>query len=224
MKKIKFVILVIFLTLFFGCERFTFDPNIDLSEEIQKMVPKRILEDLRSKGMTINEGRFPPDIEGSYYVTPYELLSPYGPEDSWEKGRVISSYHYRFSDQSEDNQRVLVDYYSEGNNRGSGEGAVIAGNGNKFTIFSEVSGKSNGVKYVELKIISGEITASKEIKDFQCSLYMKKKNESDGPKRKLIPKNTGRTWIDGDRISPRTSKFSGTVNPSLESDNMESDF
>ncbi|MCD8540854.1 MAG: hypothetical protein LRY55_14605 [Leadbetterella sp.] len=103
MKKIVAVILFVSC---FGCERKIdiVDPSIGFSEEIQEILPDAILRDMRNKGMLVHEGVVPPDIEGIYYIDPYELLSPYGPED-FEKGYIIPGYYYKFSSQSTDKKR-----------------------------------------------------------------------------------------------------------------------
>jgi len=205
MKKIILCLVAIIAIELSSCKKKD-DPTVGFSEEIQKIVPDEILKDVRAKGMVINEGKVPPNIEGNYIVEPVELLSPFGQDDPWRKGKIIDDYYYKFSRQSSDKKTVFIDYNNGGTDRGSGLGSFVSGNGNKFTIFSEVVGTGSGVDYVMLQMFSGELTADKEIKNFQLSIYMKEKDESSGL-GVLIPLNTGRIWFDNNKISKRTSTY-----------------
>ncbi len=189
-----------------SCKNREEDPTTGFSSEIQKIVPQNVLNDLRSKGMTINEGKIPPSVEGIYRLAPNELLSPYGEEDAYDKGDVITAYRYQFLDQSDDNQSVKINYKSEnGSDKATGLGSLVAGHGNKFTIFAEVKGRASSVDYTSLIIISGEITST-GITDFQQSLYLTQKSENP-EKGVLIPLNSGRVWIDQDKIAEKLNNY-----------------
>jgi hypothetical protein len=185
------------------------DPEVGLSEEIQKIVPTSILDDLRAKGMAVNEGRTPPKLNGVYFVNPLELLSPYSTSDPFNKGKIIAGYKYTFSKQSSDGKTVTMDY-SQQTDRGEGIGSFVSGSGNKFTIFAEMKGVSSGVNYITLKVISGELTNTGEIKNFQLSLYLTSKSENEGRNSILMPVKTGRIWFDNDFM---TEKLSGARLP-----------
>lgn len=219
MKKIIFSIVALVILGLNSCKKDA--PNTGLSEEIIKIVPQAILDDMKAKGMTINEGQVPPSMEGIFTVAPMELLSSYGPNDSWKKGKIIDGYTYKFSNQSSKKKTVILEYKSNGgSDRGDGIGSFVAGNGNRFTIFAEVKGQSSGVDYVMLRIISGEVS-NKGIKNFQMSLYMKEKSEGTGLGA-LIPVNTGRIWFDNDLMSERGNSFRigvDTKNKADKSDN-----
>jgi hypothetical protein len=116
-----------------SCKSREEDPTVGFSEEIQKFVPQSIVNDLRSKGMTINEGKVPPNVEGAFRVAPMELISPYSSQDNYVKGKIISPYRYQFSGQGTDNKTVKIDYKSEsGTDKAVGIGSYVAGNANKF--------------------------------------------------------------------------------------------
>jgi hypothetical protein len=221
MKNLIFSLVALVALMVSSCKSNDPDPNTGLSAEIQKIVPQNILDDVKAKGMAINEGRVPPKLEGIYRINPLELLSPFSEKDPWKKGTTIGAYQYKFSGQSTDNKTVLMDY-TNGSDKGSGLGSFVAGNGKKFTIFAEVKGVAVGVNYTMLKIISGEMTDSGEIKDYQESLYLKDKDESDKTTGYLIPINTGRIWFDNDRLSERISIYSGRVAQTTESAKIRS--
>ncbi|AXE18176.1 hypothetical protein DR864_10700 [Runella rosea] len=200
------VILLATVMVFNSCKNREEDPTVGFSKEIQKIVPQSIVNDLRAKGMTINEGKVPPTLEGAFRANPYELLSPTGPEDVWAKGKIITAYRYLFSQQTADGKEVKIDYKSEnGVDVGSGLGAFISGYGNKFTVFAEVKGRHENVDYTNLIVISGEVTP-KGIADLQHSLYLTQKSEGPG-RGVLIPVNTGRIWIDKDKLAEKISNY-----------------
>ncbi|MPR35669.1 hypothetical protein [Salmonirosea aquatica] len=207
MKKnlITFAVFAFSVLLMSGCKKKNLD--VGFAPEIQKIVPQNVVDDLRARGMTINEGQKPPTIEGVYLASPYELLSPYAPEDSYEKGKIITGYLYRFTGQSDDKKKVQVNYKRDGDvDAGGGLGSFVSGNGNKFTVFAEVQGTVSGVNYTSLDVFSGEITPN-GIADFQHTFYIVEKSESDGPNAELIPVNSGRVWFDNDRIAEKVSKY-----------------
>jgi hypothetical protein len=214
MKKINLFLITIIVCIYSSCKKD--NPNVGLSPKIQKIVPQVILDEIKSKGMKINEGSVPPLIEGIYFVSPFELISPYGVRDRSKKGDIFDNYIYRFSGQSSDKQTVIVDYKNPSSSDiASGLGSFVAGNGNYFTIFAEVKGTVSFVDYTSLIIISGEI-AEKGIKNLQQSLYITQKNEAP-EEGILIPLNTGRILFDNDFISEKRSSYRLGVEESSKS-------
>ncbi len=169
-----------------GCKKNKVDPTTEgFSVEIQKIVPQSLVDDLRVKGMTINEGQQPPSVEGIYRADPFELLSPYAPEDSYEKGRIISPQLYKFTGQSADKSKVQIEYKSEGGtDSGAGVGSFVAGTGNKFTIFAQVEGRANSVDYTRLVVISGEINCQRN-RQFSVYPLHYQKERSRGIRREI---------------------------------------
>lgn len=178
------------------------DPTKGFSAEIQRIVPQSIVDDLRSRGMVINEGTVPPQIDGSFRASPFELLSPYGVKDSYEKGKIIGDYVYKFYGQNAKNE-ISYDFTNDGSDTGTGKGAFVAGNGTSFTIFSEDSGVSRQIPYKTVAIVSGELTAT-GIRNFQYAFVMKEKTGDDDDET-LIPVKAGRIWLDGNQLASRTS-------------------
>ncbi|QHV93950.1 hypothetical protein [Spirosoma endbachense] len=181
------------------------DPTKGFTTQIQNIVPTTIIDDLRTRGMTINEGKVPPALAGTIIVaSPWELLSPYGTEDSWQKGKVIADYKYKFYEQTTDG-KIKYDYKNDGSDTGSGKGAFISGNGNSFTIFSEDIGVSKTINYKTITVMSGEITDA-GIKNFQYAFVLKEKTNDDNNSA-LIPVGKGRIWIDSDKLATKTTSF-----------------
>jgi hypothetical protein len=198
--------LVLLLT---SCSKKEIDPGSGLSEDIQRIVPQKIIDDLRKRGMTINEGQKPPKLDGIIYADPYRLVSPYGPNDAWREGKVINSYYYKFYGQTTDN-KITYDY-TNGSDKGKGNGAFVAGTGNVFTIFSQDVGVSKGINYKTVTIISGEVT-DKGVQSFQYAFVMTDKTGEDpNTEDKLIAVGNGRIWDDGDQLAEWTSTFPQSV-------------
>lgn len=174
-----------------------------LSAKIQRIVPASILDDLKAKGLVVNEGNQPPNIEGIYLASPYRLLSPFGPDDSWQKGRVVADYKYRFYDQRGDD--VKLDYKSgAGSDQASGVASFLAGSGDTFSLFGEQTGGSNGISYKEVSVVSGEITPT-GIKNFQYAFVLTEKGPD--PSDKLIAVGKSRIFEDGDALAAKTSAY-----------------
>ncbi|MBC3786261.1 hypothetical protein [Spirosoma utsteinense] len=194
-----------FLTLFLiGCQEKEVapDPSTGLSDKIQRIVPRAILDDLKAKGLVINEGTQPPQLAGIFIASPYTLLSPYGTEDSWTKGKVISDYKFKFYDQSGDEVKLDVKQSSE---TATGLGSYVSGFGNKFTIFAETKGVQSGIQNTQLSVISGELS-NDGIINFQYAFTFTAKT-GDASNSVLIPVGKARIWEDGDKLASETSSF-----------------
>jgi hypothetical protein len=168
----------------------TVDPNVGFSTAVQKVAPQATIDALRKQGMTINEGTVPPDVTGIFLESPTILMATYV-GDTRSVGYKSTDYTYKFYEPSTDNTTIKVSYKTNVGDNATGLGSVVSGNGNKFTIFSELTNTS-GVVYIN--IISGEITSA-GIKDWQDS-YVRKTE---------LEKNT--IWKDGDGFSEKKTTF-----------------
>lgn len=182
-----------------GCKTY------DLSANILSIVSQNMIDDLRLRGMNINEGNTPPAISGFFESKPHILLSPYGPGDGYAVGYEFNSYRYRFYDQNMNAQTISFDKKSSvGANTETGVGTFLAGNGNKFTLFAQTTGISDGITYKSLTVISGEITST-GIKDFQESFVFTEKGPD--PTNKLIDVGQGRIIRDGNSLASKVSSL-----------------
>jgi hypothetical protein len=185
-----------------NCQKTTVVPGSDLSGDIQKIVPQSVIDDLRKRGMTVNEGQTPPTLNGTIYVDPYRLVSPYGPDDAWSIGKIITSYYYKFYGQTADN-KIKYDF-TNGSDKGTGNGAFVSGKDNLFTIFSQDNGTLKGVNYKSVAILSGELT-DKGIKNCQYAFVITEK--SADPDGIMIDVGQGRIWEDGDKLATFSTTF-----------------
>lgn len=205
MKKLHYAVIAALLSLTSSCKKDE-DANKGFSENIQNLVSKEMIDELRSRGLNLNEGTNPPVIEGVYLSSPHELVSPYGEEDAYEAGYEFDDLKIRFSNQDQQNLSVKVDL--KGSTNGSGQGAFLAGSGNKFTLFSEIvshseDGDEDPYTATQIRIFSGELT-DKGIKNLQTALIMKAKTD---PNDVLIPVGSGRIIKDGNGLAEKTNGF-----------------
>ena len=201
----------LFLLTMAACRR---EVNIDLdkgfSSQIQQIVPQSVIDSLRKKGMVINEGLVPPQLSGIYLASPFRLLSPYGPNDNYSVGRIINDYYYKFYNQTTASA-ITYDFTNNGSDKGSGQGAFIAGNGTSFTIFSQDIGVGQKIPYKTLAVMSGEIS-DQGIKKFQYAFVMKEKTGDDN-NSVLIPVGAARIWVDGDGLAVKGTYFPQSFQP-----------
>ncbi len=205
MKKLHYAVIAALLGLTLSCKKEE-EVGKGFSENIQNLVSKEMIDELRSRGLNLNEGTTPPVIEGIYLSSPHELVSPYGEEDSYEAGYEFEDLKIRFSNQDQQNLSVKVDL--KGSTNGTGQGAFLAGSGNKFTLFSEIvshseDGDEDPYTATQIRIFSGELT-DKGIKNLQTALIMKAKTD---PNDVLIPVGSGRIIKDGDGLAAKTNSF-----------------
>ena len=194
--------MVALLTGLNACKKKDVTPG--LSAKIQQIVPKATLDDMKSKGLIINEGNTPPNIEGIFQTNPHTLLAQYGPEDNFSVGRQIPDYRYRLTQQKGDDV-LLEEKQVNGNSNATGTTSFLAGSGNKFTLFGELTGTTSGIPNTTLTVISGEITST-GIKDFQYAFVLTKKT-GDASNATLIPINKSRVWVDGNALASKISVF-----------------
>ncbi|MBO0931006.1 hypothetical protein [Fibrella aquatilis] len=178
------------------------DPTKGFSAKIQSIISQSDIDALRAKGMVINEGSQPPNIEGIFASSPHRLVSPYGPKDTYAVGHDFSDLIMRFSGQNSTDQTALVEIKNAGST-GSGQGGFLAGNGQKFTFFAEVDLVSGAATAKQIRIFTGEITAT-GIKDFYTTLLVKSKVD---PNDELIPVGSARILKDGDGLASKRSSF-----------------
>jgi len=191
----KFSLLLVFGLTLSGCsKKETIDDG--LTQDIHNIIPDDILAKIYDLGIEINGGNNPPNIEGIYLVSP-NILVMSNFDDSFQPGYRFADYQYTFSDQNNSKQTVVCNY-NGGNGSdldvGSGLGAFITGEGNKFSVFIEVRGTLNGAPYKSVDIYSGEIETG-GIRNWQKVLIM----TQEAPN--TIKTGQGRLTIDQDRFS-----------------------
>lgn len=210
MKKLHLLILVLALgMLFVGCEKEEDDNGSDkveangLSPEINDFLSEGIIEDMESLGMIINTGGNPPDIQDIFNASPFVLDSSNIASDY--PGMQFSDFRFKFYDQNNDDLTVKLDYIN-GPENGSGLGSFIVGEGNKFTVVSEVTVVVYSDTASVAMVLSGEL-ASDGINDFVYANFMIENNGGSY----FIENGEGRVIYDEDGFSEKVESLEGTT-------------
>ena len=168
----------------------------DLTEDVNNIIPDDILKALVELGIEINEGRNPPNIEGTYLVTPFRLVKS-NFSDSLGIGYQFADMQITFSKQNNVDLTIVTDYIN-GPQTGSGLGSFITGNGNKFTVFTEITGIMNGYPFKSVDIYSGEITPAGIANFYHAGMVT-----DEAPT--TIKRGQGRLSFDSDGFSQKIS-------------------
>ncbi len=185
-----------------SCKKDDVDPTKGFSTRIQNIISQEDIDKLRGRGMIINEGSQPPNIEGIFISSPHTLVSPYGTADTYKVGDVFTELILRFSRQNTTDGSATVETRS-GGATGTGIGGFLSGNGNKFTFFAEIDFVNGVVTGKQVRLFSGEIT-SDGIKDFYTTVFFKSKND---PNNTQLPVGSSRIVKDGNGIASKRTTF-----------------
>jgi len=184
------------------------DPKLgsNYPEVLNTIVTPAMIDTLKSHGLVINSGTTPPTVNGVFLQAPnvciYDNVSP-------NAGRIFTNYEYQFLNQDNSKYTLTVNYSNAivgaGDSGTDGAATYIAGNGNLFTVFAEVTGTLNGVTYKELQVLTGEVQPA-GLKNFQWAFLMVSKSEDPGDK-KVAKVGTIRIFDDQDKFSEKQGTF-----------------
>lgn len=139
-------------------------------DEVNGFLSIDFIEMLEHKGLEINRGLEPPNVEGIYYV------------DSWanyETGTKYLNYTYRFDKQSKD-LTIEVESASDQSNA-IASAAFISGEGNNFSIYSEgnhtIDDMGREIYIKTADIYSGTITSDGIINFKSGFIIIEKEND-----------------------------------------------
>ena len=201
-----FSFLIIF-TIIYGCSENKgsgsnlLDSN-GLSKDINDFVPDSLLHILDSLGMPINTGDNPPNIEGTFLITPFTMVNTNRVNDNYYIGQVISDFYVKFSEQNNGKLTVNIDYYN-GGEEGNGIGSFIVGDANKFSVFSKLFVTYLGDSADVLVLFSGSL-GSDGLHDMYVANFMVNSYGS----YYFINNGEGRIFYDSDGLSlPTTDIF-----------------
>ncbi len=198
MKKIIFWLpLLVLMITFASCTK-KVDSN-GLTKDITDFVPDSILTSMVDQGMPIQGGNEPPNIEGTYTATPFDLVSSTVPDDP--ESHTFSDFIVTFKNFNKHKLTIELDY-ENGPETGTGMGSFIVGDGDKFTVFVEVKSTQLYIfKSVATLVITGTFTDD-GIKDLYVANFMLDNKGNEGGL--WIPNGTGRVVYDSDGFSEKT--------------------
>jgi hypothetical protein len=164
-------------------------------------IPREYLEYFLRLGIEINNGRNPPDIEGTYLAATLRLVN-----NTSAQGKNIAEQwdmYVTFSGQNDTRLTIDANYtmQTEEEPMSSGGASVITGEGNKFTVFMEGTRVESGYTAETVEVYSGEITGT-GIKNFQWAVFMVD-NKGD-PLGHWIENGAGYFKRDSDGFSEKT--------------------
>lgn len=105
-------------------------------ESIRNLVGQQALDSLENGGMVIYTGDTPPDLMGTYFVSPMKILQSILPTDY--PGMTYGYSYETFANQDNENLTIDISGVTTGPNGvvelSDGSGSFISGSGNNFTI------------------------------------------------------------------------------------------
>ncbi len=195
----KRIILLLISVLVFGCSSDDdstdeFDGSL---ESIEDFFTPELVDALNDLGFEINTGNTPPNIEGSFLMSPFELQASNIPSD--QIGIVISDYLASFVNQN--SNALTIDFMGQGGSQTDvGNGSFVAGNGNQFTVLLKITSQIGSVPVDTAFAISG-VVSDDGIEDMQTAGLML--DDKGDPEGVYIENNQGRVFFDSDGFSPR---------------------
>ena len=166
-------------------------------DDIEAVIPEEYLEILEPY-IPIHPGVNPPNIEGTYLVSPSILVTD---NVGFEPGYIFADKYIQFYGQTSDNRinsrstQLLGDL-------SVGEGLFISGEGNDFSVyFNEYTTEEDGSWMVKATIISGTIVDG-YIQDYTYAFIIL--DAYDTTDRYMDP-GQYRVICDGDYVSPITT-------------------
>ena len=149
-------------------------------------------------GIEINHGNNPPNIEGTFFISPAILVRS-NFADGFAPGHRFPDTEVTFSRQDNARMTLEVDAIRADGAVITGINASITGSGNRFSVFSEViTTRLGGSSYRTVNIYSGEITST-GIVGFHSALIV----TVEAPD--TIRRGQGRLTRDVDGFSERIS-------------------
>ncbi len=205
----------IFTIVLSGCKKgkntTTKDEEV-FTKEILNIIPKETIDSLRKWGMVINEGKTPPNLEGSYYTNNSNCF--FDNSSFVHLGKWRGNYTYKFYNQNNDDLTVAIDYKIDGKtDTASGVGSFLSGSGNKFSAFFVTKGVARGINYKSVTIISGSKTADGIVDWTDCLRIMEKDPD---PTKILIETGGTRIFKEDDAIANTASTVAGKKTLSIQ--------
>ena len=171
-----------------------------LTADINNLLSKAYIDELKRIGIPIHGGVSPPDVSGIYSFTPNVLKGTNIPND-YTTGSVFMDVYIQFSGQDNTKLTVDVDYYD--NKLSTSIGSFIVGSGNNFTIFCKTTSTGdNGKAVIMVQIYSGTIDDTGIINSYFGVIMA-----DNGGNAGIISNGQGRVFWDSDGISDRISRL-----------------
>lgn len=200
----KYTLFITFLAsiVLFSCskDKKQDEPTNDdiLNKKIEDIIPKKYLDTLRLLGLDVKTGTKPPDVQGTYSITPYILDTSNISSDS--PGARFLDATVTLSDQSGSDYSIKLIGKNFVSVTDTSIATAISGSGNDFTIYGKIK-STRGTGYAIFGIV---FTATKEgdhLKNYRIGII--NIDNSHGTNAGFIPEGKGRVGYDSDFISEK---------------------
>lgn len=205
MKKLFILLMVV---VFAACQNDDGPPAFEGSQaDLTDLFNEEVVEALTTLNFTINQGNNPPNLEGTFLMTP--LIST----DSNVPGDAIGAQFFdqRYTFLNQNNSTNTIDFMGQqlepdGRVQSvlNGDGSFISGTDNAFSIFLTITNEDldTGGRASVAYCISGTIMED-GIRDIELAIIVL--DDFGDEFNQFIEIGQGRRFIDTDGFSPRTT-------------------
>ena len=170
-------------------------------ERIAQVIP----DDIRQKMepyIPIYDGVNPPNVEGCYLLDPMVAVYMEDYDGDLSELQWMGEYINLTNQNKNDNTIDMEELTADGESYSIGQGAVIVGEGNNFSILFNTEGTNSGIYNRTALLLSGTKSAE-GIQNLQYAFVMVEKG--DDPEGILMEEGVFRVFKDRDEISYYTS-------------------
>ena len=220
MKKFKMITifaLVVSAFVLTGC--YKEEDSRGLTRDIREFMPENILKTVEDLGMPIYGGNTPPDITGTFFMSP-SILKASNFDRPTDIGSRFTDATIIYSDQDNKDLTVKVfqDNLRDGSDGGNGTGGFIVGKDKNFTVFVKlVDVDKHGHKATAAMLYSGTMSDS-GIKDFHISVVMV--DNGGNPDGDLIDNGHCRLIYDSDGFSEKVTSSKSSAQSEIPSETI----
>lgn len=183
----------------------SFTGNIQPWGEEDERIAQVIPDDIRQKMepyIPIYDGVNPPNVEGCYLLDPMVAVYMEDYDGDLSELQWMGEYINLTNQNKNDNTIDMEELTADGESYSIGQGAVIVGEGNNFSILFNTEGTNSGIYNRTALLLSGTKSAE-GIQNLQYAFVMVEKG--DDPEGILMEEGVFRVFKDGDEISYCTS-------------------
>ncbi|MEX0289241.1 MAG: hypothetical protein AB3N14_09010 [Flavobacteriaceae bacterium] len=182
-------------------------------EEVKDYYTVEFVDAMEDIGFEINLGNNPPNLEGSYLISPFILEVSTIEADSTAIGGQFQDYLATFSNQ--DNDNLTIDLSGvQADQTDDGEGSFITGANGKFTVYTKTTSSAGNSEAQTAVSISGTLSPNGIL---NLQFFGAMLDDHGDPENIFIENNTGRLLVDGDDFSPKQEQSSKTSKRNLDS-------
>ncbi|MFC7356267.1 hypothetical protein ACFQO1_01095 [Jejudonia soesokkakensis] len=202
MKRFKFSILLLALTVLISCSKDDNSDDMD-DEDIQQLVENFVtpdlLQSLRDLGFNFNDGQDSPDISGAFLFS-NTILGASNIQGDAAVGTQFNDATFMFSNLNPEQRTFTFSVIENGTTQGQTQATFYSGVGNRFTAYVRTSVAVAGAEPILLYAITGTIS-EEGITSAQFALLML--DDKGDPNGTLIANGEGRLFNDQDGTANR---------------------